>query len=226
MHRKDWISQYYNLQRYKDEILEAREKFNGKIEIRSGLELGQPYRNPKEAEDLLSSFAYDYVIGSLHKMPNNIDVGKLDLKTIKLDDLCLQYLEQLKEMVRYVNFDCLGHLDLIKRYSTNHYKQRITLAAYPDMLKEILKSIIKSGKGIEINTSGLRQAPKETMPGLDVIKLYKSLGGEIITVGSDSHNKNDVGRDVMNGLKLAEEAGFRYITVFNSRKPLWKKICE
>lgn len=224
MHRKDWALQYYDLERYKNEILEAKEKFKNKIEIRLGIELGQPYRNPKEAEDIIKSFSYDYIIGSLHKMTNDIDVGKLDLTTITLDDLCLEYLKQLNELIRCGMFDCLGHMDLIKRYSTNYYKQRITLLKYYDILVNILKKIIESGKGIEINTSGLRQAPKETMPGLDVIKLYKNLGGEIITIGSDSHNKNDVGKNVIDALRLCEKAGFKYITIFNNRKPYWKKI--
>lgn len=224
MHRKDWVFQYYDLQKYKNEILEVRENFKGKIEIRAGIELGQPYRNLKESEELIGSFNYDYVIGSLHKMTNNIDLGKLDLTTITLDNLCLEYLQQLDQMVVCGKFDCLGHLDLIKRYSTNYYKQRITLIKYYDFLVDILKKIIENGKGIEINTSGLRQAPKETMPGIDVIKLYKSLGGEIITVGSDSHNKSDVGKNIIDALKLCEEVGFKYITTFNNRKPYWKKI--
>lgn len=226
MHRKDWALQYYDLKRYKNEILEVREKFKGKVEIKTGIELGQPYRNPKEAKNIIKFFPYDYIIGSLHKMPNNIDVGKLDLTTITLDKLCLEYLKQLAELVRCGMFDCVGHLDLIKRYSTNYYKQRITLIKYYDLLVDILKNIIENGKGIEINTSGLRQAPKETMPGLDVIKLYKNLGGEIITIGSDSHNKNDVGKNVIDALRLCEEAGFKHVTTFNNREPYWKKIYE
>jgi len=85
---------------------------------------------------------------------------------------------------------------------------------------------VQSGKGIEINTSGLRQSPKEAFPGLDVVKLYRNMGGEILTIGSDAHMAEDVGRGLKEALDMAREAGFRHITVYNRRKPEWVSITE
>ena len=49
--------------------------------------------------------------------------------------------------------------------------------------------------------------------------MYKELGGEIITIGADSHKVDDVGRLVEAANKLLIETGFKYSTVFRKRKP-------
>ena len=134
------------------------------------------------------------------------------------------YINQIKQMVTLADFDCVGHLDLIKRYSTKTYNTRITLIVQYELLKEVLKLIISKGKGIEINTSGLRQAPRETMPGVDVLKLYHELGGEILTIGSDAHRAEDVAEGIDIAIENAKQAGFKHLTVFNNRKPEWVPV--
>lgn len=93
-----------------------------------------------------------------------------------------------------------------------------------ELLKEVFNLLISKGKGIEINTSGLRQSPKETMPGEDVLELYHELGGEILTMGSDSHHALDVSKGLEVALENPQKAGFRYLTLFNKRKPEFIKI--
>ena len=85
--------------------------------------------------------------------------------------------------------------------------------------------MIIKGKGIEINTSGLRNPKiKETFPSLKYVKMFRELGGEIISIGSDAHTVEDLGTGTLEGIKLAEEAGFRYIAYFKERKPNFLKI--
>ena len=209
---------------YFTQILKARDRFKGRLLVKMGVELGQPHQFPEISQLLIDSFPYDYVLGSAHKLPQGINIDELDYNKFTLDKLCKIYLEQLNDLADWGEFDCIGHLDLIKRYSTNHYKTRITLADNYEMLVEVFKKVISKGKGIEINTSGLRQSPKETMPGIDVLKIYRELGGEVLTIGSDAHYAKDVGSNIIDAVDLAAEAGFKYITVFNNRLPQWKRI--
>lgn len=153
-----------------------------------------------------------------------MDVSELDFSSMTIDELCSIYLEELRNLTDWGNFDCIGHLDLIKRYCTDYYRTRITLLYKYDFLKIIFETLIQNGIGIEINTSGLRQMPKETMPGIDVLKLYRELGGEVLTIGSDAHYASDVGKGVTEAIELAKEAGFEYLTLFNNRVPEWKRI--
>lgn len=209
---------------YWRELEAAKDKYRGRLKIKAGVELGQPHLFPHTSDLLVKSQPYDYVIGSAHKFPGDTDVGELDFNSIKLDNLYEMYLLQLKELVSWGNFDCIGHLDLIKRYCSNHYNSRITLTNHCELLREVFELVISKGKGIEINTSSLRQSINETMPGLDVLKIYKEMGGEILTIGSDAHCAKDVGRGIRDALEMAREAGFIYITVFNNRLPAWRRI--
>lgn len=217
---------FYNPKGYWAYMTKARQIYKGKLEIKLGVELGQPHLFPQAANAILEDFPYDYVIASVHKLPDGKDASEIDYSQISEEDVCSIYLQQLKELIYWNNFDCIGHLDLIKRYSAAVYKRNISLTSQYELLTEVLKLAIRSGKGIEINTSGLRQAPKETMPGLDVLKLYHELGGEILTIGSDAHFAEDVGKGLGEAQVLARMAGFRFITVFKDRKPEWKSIIE
>ncbi|KZL90353.1 histidinol-phosphatase [Clostridium magnum DSM 2767] len=91
-------------------------------------------------------------------------------------------------------------------------------------MKEVFKILISKGKGIEINTSELRQAPKETMPGIDVLKLYRELGGDVLTIGSDAHYAQDVSKGLDIAIESAKQAGFKYLTLFNNRIPEYIRI--
>lgn len=217
---------FYNQKGYWAYVTKAKQAFRGKLDIKLGVELGQPHLFPEASNAILEDFPYDYVLASAHKLPAGMDVSELDYSKINEEELCAMYLKQLKELVYWNKFDCIGHLDLIKRYSAAVYKKNITLTCQYELLKEVLQLVITNGKGIEINTSGLRQTPKETMPGLDVLRLYRKLGGEILTTGSDAHFAEDVGKGLQEAAALAIEAGFRFITVYNRRKPDWVSITE
>lgn len=217
---------FYNQKGYWAYMTKAKNAFRDKLRIKLGVELGQPHLFSEATESLLKDFPYDYVLASVHKLPEGMDVSELDYSSIGEEELCSMYLQQIRHLILWNNFNCIGHLDLIKRYSAAVYKRNISLTCQYELLKEVLRLAIVSGKGIEINTSGLRQAPKETLPGLDVLKLYKELGGEILTMGSDAHFAEDVGKGLDIALAQAREAGFRYITVFTDRKPEWISITE
>ncbi|MDD4504116.1 MAG: histidinol-phosphatase HisJ family protein [Clostridiaceae bacterium] len=223
---EDECCSFYNQKGYWADITKAKQTFKSKLKIKLGVELGHPHLFPKISNAILEDFPYDYVLGSVHKLPEGIDVSEIDYEKISAEELCSMYLRQIKELIYWNDFECIGHLDLIKRYSSVVYKKNITLACQYEFLKEVLQLAINNGKGIEINTSGLRQTPKETMPGLDVLKLYRDLGGEILTIGSDAHIAEDVGKGLEEAAELARTAGFRFITVFNSRKPEWVSITD
>ncbi|WHH58530.1 histidinol-phosphatase HisJ family protein [Petroclostridium sp. X23] len=214
---------YYSPQFYFFDVLKARAVFADRLKIKLAVELGQPQLYPEYSIKLINSYSYDFVLGSAHKLPGDIDMGMLDYRNVDVRYYCKQYLRQLKHLAEWNQFDCIGHLDLPKRYSAN-YGVKISLMDYQEDLEEVLAIIIKNKKGIEINTSGLRQKMGQCLPSLDILKLYRKMGGQIITVGSDAHCAEDIGKGIKEAIQMAEEAGFRYITTYNQRKPEWKKI--
>jgi histidinol-phosphatase (PHP family) len=215
----------YKAEKYFAEIQEAREFCSSKIKIKTAVELGQPHLFPEYSLNLINTHKYDYVLASAHKMENNTDFSELIYHEENMDFNCLKYLAELHVLAEWNNFDCIGHLDLVKRYAAN-YNTRACLMNYREYLEEVLKIIIHNGKGIEVNTSGLRHASKECMPDLDIVSLYYQLGGEIITVGSDAHAAEDVGKGIGDAINIIKNAGFNYLTVFSGREPHMIRISD
>ena len=117
-----------------------------------------------------------------------------------------------------------GHLDYIARYVPNQ-SVPFSYRDYSDLIDAILKSIIEDGKGIEMNMSGYRYGLGMPNPCPDILKRYRELGGEIITVGSDAHTPENVGLRFEKAGEHLVQAGFKYYTVWKERKPVFIKIC-
>ena len=88
----------------------------------------------------------------------------------------------------------------------------------------MLEELIENEKGIEINTAGLRKGLSFAHPHMGILKRYKELGGEIITIGSDAHFAKDVAADFNVAEDMLKECGFKYYTVFENRIPEYKKL--
>ena len=130
----------------------------------------------------------------------------------------LQYFETTLDNVSHLDdYDVAGHIDYIVRYGPNK-AAFYSYEAYRDILDRILKAVIEHGKGIECNTAGLRKGISQPNPAADVLKRYRELGGEILTIGSDAHIPEDLGADFERTRELLKECGFSYYTVFRQRK--------
>ena len=130
-----------------------------------------------------------------------------------------RYFKEVNKVCTSPYIDVVAHLDLMKRYAFNT-NGNFDFNEYVDMIKEVLTNIIKSGKGIEVNTSTLRSVVNETMPSVDILKLYHELGGTIITVGSDAHKSEDVGAGIRESIEVLKNIGFKNIYRFENRKPI------
>ena len=122
-------------------------------------------------------------------------------------------------MKNYKQFNILGHVDLVKRYTKKPCDN-----PFHSELTEIFNIIIPEGKGIELNTSGVRYGLTNGMPSDDILKLYKQCGGEIITLGSDAHKPEDIAFQFGESLQLLQSIGFKYITTFDNQKPTFHSI--
>lgn len=213
---------HMNFDRYFSQITECRKKYKDSLVIKVGIELCEPHLLMGEYERALKAFELDFILGSVH----NVDEQKLRKYMLDKDAHAVYqgYFEEVYKLVSYADIDVLAHLDLMKRYAVDlvgNYK----LADFQTIIEAILKKAIDRGIGIEINTSGISNKKlKEPFPSMEVLKLYKTLGGEILTIGSDSHRAETVGSYLGEALSLAKEAGFEYVYTFELRKAKRIKI--
>ena len=210
------------LEGYFKELSRCRALFDGRLVIKSGIEMGQANVNPQMEKDVMDAFSFDYIIGSVHKL-DNIDLGNMTYTPESVDGICRENLRYLMQLSKTGTFDCMGHVDLVKRYAAKQ-GMAVDLMHYREELEEIFRTLIGRGKGIEINTSGLRQEAREALPSLSILKLYRSLGGEILTVGSDAHIGKDVAAGFNTARELALEAGFTRLALYRNNTPSFYSI--
>ncbi|HZK34185.1 MAG TPA: histidinol phosphate phosphatase, partial [Bacillota bacterium] len=117
----------------------------------------------------------------------------------------------------------LGHLDLVRRYAPYKYDSNDHLIGL-DIIKAIFKTLIENGKGIELNSSGFGHSSGVPLPHPDIIRLYRELGGEIITIGSDAHSSEFVAYESKRSVDLLKSLGFKYVTRFDKMEPEFAKI--
>ncbi|WP_226037227.1 histidinol-phosphatase HisJ family protein [Aquibacillus saliphilus] len=208
---------HMDFNRYFGHINDCREKYQNSLIIKAGIELCEPHLMKDEYNEALLNKEFDFVLGSVH----NVDNQKLRiyLKDKSAYDAYSGYFNELYQLVSHADIDILAHFDLMKRYAVK------TIGNYPftsfkDLIAAILEKGIERGIGIEINTSGLNsRLLGETLPSLEVLKLYKDLGGELLTIGSDSHRANTVGSYMDDAILLAKQAGFTHLYIYDKRKP-------
>ncbi len=208
----------------KEQIPALQKKYAESTELLYGVELGQAVHDRELTEKLLAENDYDFVIGSTHFIRGHEDFYFLNYTDTDVPELMRLYFEELLETAEWGMFDIMGHITYPLRYITGEHGINVDLSEYGIIIDEILRTLIRNGKGIEINTSGLRQKYGRMFPDADTVRRYRELGGEILTIGSDAHCADDLGNGIEDGIAAAKEAGFDKIAIFKHREPMFIRI--
>ena len=194
-----------------------------KVKIRRGVEFGLTTWNQQELNDLLGKRHFDFVLGSVHYVDGTDPYFKEFWDGITFEEAIDKYLLQVLKCVKvHDDFDVLGHITYVCKSVHNLSGKNAPYDKVRDIADEILKTVIGKGKGIEVNTSGVDRIC-EFLPSLEYVKRFFELGGEIITVGSDSHDKLRVGQYTNDAIKMIGEFS-PYVCTFENRKPIFHKI--
>ncbi|HEV8490290.1 MAG TPA: histidinol-phosphatase HisJ family protein [Candidatus Limnocylindrales bacterium] len=191
---------------------DAAERWAGRgVTIRFGAELTYNRRWEDDIRAHLSRHAYDFTIGSVHDWPGSPYRDREDLAAWVVGrsdaEVVEPYLAEILGAARSGLFDAIGHLDVVKRYVARHVPAG-RLAAAPELYEPVLAALVETGTALEVNTSGLRQAPGETYPTAAIVGLFRDLGGTAVTAGSDAHRAATFAFGLEDGYRLLAEAGF------------------
>jgi histidinol-phosphatase (PHP family) len=181
------------------------------VAIRFGAEITYDDRYESAIRDHLASHEYDYVIGSVHiyaDSPYHASRVSSWVAGRPLADIVAPYFDEVARAIRSGLFDTIGHLDFVKRYLHPHVTAA-DLAAAPELYEPLLVALVETGTILEVNTSGLRQAPLETYPSAAIVARYQLLGGTTISAGSDAHLSGAFASGLGEGYRVAAAAGFR-----------------
>lgn len=205
---------------YRAEIERCRALYGERIHIRFGVEIGEPHLFPEEARRLLKMGDFDVVIGSLHYVGQLPTWNGRYFSEYSLEQGIIRYFDELARMVEAGDFDILGHFDVLSHAAHSTWGTAyLDYAPYADLVRHVLHLAVKRGKALEINTKALRRGMRAPNPPLQVLRWYRELGGELVTLGSDAHDVASVGAALESAAALAREAGFRHVTCYEKRQP-------
>lgn len=218
------ISFEFSYSEYINELESTKALFSRDFEIFAGLELGMQPHLAEQNKALLEGRRYDFIIGSIHCVKRKDMYDGSFLEGITPNKAVMNYFDDMLQCIdNFSEFDVIGHLDAIRRYLKGSEKI-FSYDAYKEFIHDILTKLINSGKGIEVNTSALRYGLSAIHPLPEILKLYKSLGGEIVTIGSDSHSPGTLGYGFRSAMTMLSDYGFKYYTIFKDRKPVFIKL--
>ena len=220
----DWGDEaIFDVESYFRKMIALQEEYRDRIDIRIGAEIGmQPYL-AEYYQNFIAQHPFDFVIGSVHSVLEHDVALDFFQKHSDPEGYKIYFEEMLQDVQKIKSYDVLGHLDYIVRYS-NQGSKGFDLNDYMDIIEEILKQVIVHGKGIEMNMSGLKYGLGAPHPQPEIIKRYRELGGEIITVGADGHIPEHIAYDYHLADDILKSCGFKYYTEFKGRKPVFVKI--
>lgn len=209
---------------YEKELRRCREEFGHRIAIKEGMEFGMQVHTIAEFQKTYDRYPFDFIILSCHQV-DNLEFWNYEFQQGKTQEEYNRryYQEILKVVKQYDDYSVLGHLDMIRRYDR---AGEYPFSCVQDIVEEILRIVISKGKGIEINTSCYRYKLPDLTPARQILKLYKELGGEIITIGSDAHTSEWIGCKAAETQKELRELGFQSVYTFEKMKPIAHELMK
>ncbi|MDF2531302.1 MAG: histidinol-phosphatase [Clostridia bacterium] len=208
--------------KYAREIKRLKDRYNGKLEIFTGIEFGMQPHILETDKAFFQDKSFDYILGSIHTADRKELYGG-DFLTGKSEHNSI--IDYFNDMIFCVNhfrsYHNLGHLDAVSRYIKSG---SFEASKYLEYIEEVLRILVQNGKGIELNTSGKRYALPHFHPEPSIIKLYKQLGGEIVTLGSDSHSPSTLGYGFDEAAEILQHCGLKYYTIYKGGKPDFIKL--
>ncbi len=228
--------------RRKEAFLPLKEQFASRIALHFGVELGlfaNSDRDIAAVEEYAARYDdYDFILGSTHSVDGYDPYYDSYFDAFPEDPVRVYLEAALKNVQTFSCFDSYGHLDYVLRYAFAHTKEEehkriadtsLSFSSYMHLqhealIEEILKTLIRKDKALEINTQSLKKGYPETNPGISILKRYKELGGHLITVGSDAHLPDFVGAGFSDAAAVLQAAGFDTYYTFEKRVPVPHKL--
>lgn len=209
---------------YQARLLSLKETYRSQLDIRFGIELGLQPHLGEHFRKLLKETPFDFVIGSSHVVHGYDPYYPQYFQGRKESAAYMEYFESILENIAcFSEMDVYGHIDYVVRYGPNQNRE-YSYGRYQDILDEILRRLISKNVGIELNTGGYHYGLGEPNPCTAIIRRYRQLGGELITIGADAHTPDKIAFSFEKAAEILLECGFRYYTVYRDRKPEFVRL--
>jgi histidinol-phosphatase (PHP family) len=197
-------------------VREAAERWADRgVAVRFGVEISYESRREAEIRAHLASHPYDFAIGSVHVSRSSPYTASRVAGWVagkSAEEIVAPYFTEVEAAARSGLFDTLGHLDYVKKYVIHHLPPA-AFTELPGVYERVLRALVESGTGLEVNASGLRQAPREPYPAAWVVDRFRALGGQVVTAGSDAHRADSFAYGLGRAFAILAGAGFEELAI-------------
>jgi histidinol-phosphatase (PHP family) len=213
-YRVKWAVSTEEIAVLEKKVKEVKEKYKDQINILFGLEVDYFPELESEIRIALQGHQFDYVIGSIHFLNDwNYDTDKSRNSEFTPDYLYDWYFGELQKAVKSGLFDYMAHPDLIKKHRIWPDSSKI------ELFRQTAEIFAQSGVAFEVNTSGIDRPCGEFFPGKELLSEFFKAGVPV-TLGSDSHKSDQIGRYFEESKKLLKEIGYQSLIRFKNRKQI------
>lgn len=207
----EWLKRSFNedLSAYVDMLQEA--KAQG-LPVKASIEADYIPGYEEQTKAILDRYPFDYVLGSVHFLGNwGIDISPENgWPTADVDQAYLDYFRTMEKAISSGLFDVMAHPDLIKKFG------HVPSFPLDEVYDSLARTAAEAGVAMEISSAGLFKDVGEAYPSLALLKRMFEHGVPI-TLGSDAHEPDHVGRALDQMVELAKEAGYTRLVTFSSR---------
>lgn len=213
------VPEYFDVPLQQAEISRVQEIMGDRIRILKGIEIGMYKDCHDDIRNVLANHSFDQVLASVHYIDGTDPYygGFYEDKDWK--EAYGGYLETIyREMTWLCDFDIMGHFDYVARYAP-YPVASIRYRDFSDILDEMFRYLIHEGKALEINTKSY-EGDRGRIVELDkdLLLRYREMGGEIISIGSDSHEPSRIGAGIRHHAGLLKSLGFRWTAHYEQRR--------
>lgn len=187
----EWSMRPGDVEGYVADVREVARRHE--MPVRLGLEVDFFPDNPRtdELADILSRHAFDYLIGSVHIVGDfPLDDGPAAWRTLsqgEIDAVHARYWKAIARLPESGLFDCVGHLDLPKKFNV---PPRVDLQ---ELIENALDAIANSAIQVELNTAGWDKPCAECYPSPEVLAACLERGIPV-RINDDAHAVEQLGR--------------------------------
>ncbi len=199
----------FDLDDYVGAVVEAKRQG---LPVKLGIEVDWWPGGNERLHELLAPYPWDYLLGSVHWVDDlaiDFEPGLWAVRPV--DDVWRGYGAAVSDLARSGLVDVLAHPDLAKVFG-----RRPSAAVLHEVQEQIVAAAVAGGCAVEISTAGLHKPVGELYPSPELLSAC-CRAGVPLTLASDAHVPENVGRDFAAALELAGVAGYETVTVFEAR---------
>ena len=197
----------FELEPYVTAVVEAKRQG---LPVKLGLEVDWVPARADELRDVLAPYPWDFLLGSIHYVDGHgIDAEPSLIAEVGIEKAWRRYFDELEALAASGLVDVLAHPDLIKFFGSRLKDHE---RGYPAFAGALAATDV----ALEISTAGRRKPHGELYPDPTLLAEARRAGVPI-TLASDAHVPENVGRDFDLGLEHARAAGYETVTVFDGR---------